>query len=116
MQLTEHCPAANVPQTAPCAFTAHRRLQPAKAASYHRRHRRFAPIPLAQPPRLRPQTLKSYTESSSLIAECNVFCQLPHGGATASTGLLAAERHAGVWTPVIAHKTISAEPQFALAA
>ena len=38
------------------------------------------------------------------------------GGVTASTGLLAAERHAGVWTPVIAHKTISAEPQFALAA
>jgi len=40
----------------------------------------------------------------------------PDGGVTASTGLLAAERHAGVWTPVIAHKTISAEPQFALAA
>ncbi len=38
------------------------------------------------------------------------------GGVTVSTGLLAAERHAGVWTPVIAHKTISAEPQFALAA
>ena len=40
----------------------------------------------------------------------------PDGGVTASTGLLAAERHAGVWTPVIAHKIISAEPQFALAA
>jgi hypothetical protein len=40
----------------------------------------------------------------------------PDGGVTASTGLLVAERHAGVWTPVIALKTISAEPQFALAA
>jgi hypothetical protein len=30
--------------------------------------------------------------------------------------LLVAERHAGVGTPVIAPKTISAEPQFALAA
>jgi cysteine desulfurase/selenocysteine lyase len=38
------------------------------------------------------------------------------GALSASTGLLVAERHAGVWTPVIAHKTISAEPQFALAA
>jgi hypothetical protein len=44
------------------------------------------------------------------------WCQLQNGGVTASTGLLVAERHAGVWTPVIAHKTISAEPQFALAA
>jgi hypothetical protein len=40
----------------------------------------------------------------------------PSGGVMVSTGLLVAERHAGVWTPVIAHKTISAEPQFALAA
>jgi hypothetical protein len=38
------------------------------------------------------------------------------GGVMVSTGLLVAERHAGVWTPVIAHKIISAEPQFALAA
>jgi hypothetical protein len=40
----------------------------------------------------------------------------PDGGVTASTGLLAAERHAGVWTPVIAHKTISADNNLALAA
>jgi hypothetical protein len=45
-----------------------------------------------------------------------VGSQLQNGGVTASTGLLVAERHAGVWTPVIAHKNISAEPQFALAA
>ncbi len=38
------------------------------------------------------------------------------GGVTASTGLLVAERHAGVGTPVIAPNTISAEPQYALAA
>ncbi len=40
----------------------------------------------------------------------------PSGGVMVSTGLLVAERHVGVWTPVIAHKIISAEPQFALAA
>ena len=57
-----------------------------------------------------------YTNESSLIAQCNVGASLNNGGVTASTGLLVAERHAGVWTPVIAHKTISAEPQFALAA
>ena len=57
-----------------------------------------------------------YTGDSSLSAQCNVGASLNNGGVTASTGLLAAERHAGVWTPVIAHKTISAEPQFALAA
>jgi hypothetical protein len=41
---------------------------------------------------------------------------VPNGGVTVSTGLLVAERHAGVGTPVIAPKIISAEPQFALAA
>ena len=56
-----------------------------------------------------------YTGLSSLSAKSK-FQPAPHGGVTASTGLLAAERHAGVWTPVIAHKTISAEPQLALAA
>ncbi len=45
-----------------------------------------------------------------------VGASLNIGGVTASTGLLVAERHAGVGTPVIAPKTISAEPQFALAA
>ena len=53
------------------------------------------------------------------IVLCSAQCirgSAPYGGVTASTGLLVAERHAGVWTPVIAHKTISAEPQFALAA
>ncbi len=59
---------------------------------------------------------RTYTTSSSLNAQCNVGSSLNNGGVTASTGLLAAERHAGVWTPVIAHKIISAEPQFALAA
>ena len=49
-------------------------------------------------------------------AQCIVGASLRIGGVTASTGLLAAERHAGVGTPVIEPKTISAEPQFALAA
>ena len=54
-----------------------------------------------------------------MLVLCKAQCigvAAPNGGVTASTGLLVAERHAGVWTPVIAHKTISAEPQFALAA
>jgi hypothetical protein len=58
----------------------------------------------------------AYTMSSSLQGPNARLVPAPDGGVTASTGLLAAERHAGVWTPVIAHKTISAEPQFALAA
>jgi len=40
----------------------------------------------------------------------------PNGGVTASTGMLAAKRHAGVHTPVIACKTIHATPQMAYAA
>ena len=51
-----------------------------------------------------------------VVLQCKVDASPSDGGVTASTGLLVAERHAGVWTPVIAHKTISAEPQFALAA
>jgi len=54
--------------------------------------------------------LDSVLECQQQVLAC------PTWGVTASTGLLAAERHAGVWTPVIAHKIISAEPQFALAA
>jgi len=38
------------------------------------------------------------------------------GGVTASTEMLAAKRHAGVHTPVIACKTISANQQMAYAA
>jgi hypothetical protein len=52
---------------------------------------------------------------SSLQAQC-IGVAAPYGGVTASTGLLVAERHAGVWTPVIAHKTISADNNLALAA
>jgi hypothetical protein len=58
----------------------------------------------------------AYNEISSLSAQCKVGASLNNGGVTASTGLLVAERHAGVGTPVIAPKIISAEPQFALAA
>jgi hypothetical protein len=60
----------------------------------------------------------AYTRSSSLTALqfATLEAAPPSGGVMVSTGLLVAERHAGVWTPVIAHKTISAEPQFALAA
>ena len=57
-----------------------------------------------------------YTSFSSLSAQSNVGASLKIGGVTASTGLLAAERHAGVWTPVIAHKIISADNNLALAA
>ena len=49
---------------------------------------------------------------------CSAQCirgAAPYGGVTASTGLLVAERHAGVWTPVIAHKIISADNNLALA-
>jgi hypothetical protein len=41
---------------------------------------------------------------------------LQDGGVTVSTGLLAARRHAGVWAPVIAWKTIIANNQLAYAA
>ena len=60
----------------------------------------------------------SILKDSSLTAlHCATLEAAPQcGGVMVSTGLLVAERHAGVWTPVIAHKTISAEPQFALAA
>jgi len=60
----------------------------------------------------------SILEDSSLTAlqYATLEAASPCGGVMVSTGLLVAERHAGVWTPVIAHKTISAEPQFALAA
>ena len=51
-----------------------------------------------------------------MSAQRIVGASLQSGGVTASTGLRAAERHAGVGTPVIEPKTISAEPQFALAA
>ena len=40
----------------------------------------------------------------------------PVGGVTVSTGSLAAKRHAGVWAPVIAWKTIIANNQLAYAA
>jgi hypothetical protein len=38
------------------------------------------------------------------------------GGVTVSTGLQAAERHAGVWAPVIAYKNTIANNNLALAA
>jgi hypothetical protein len=59
-----------------------------------------------------------YARESSLTVLQNATLETapPSGGVMVSTGLLVEERHAGVWTPVIAHKTISAEPQFALAA
>ena len=65
-----------------------------------------------------PRDVAIYTRFSSLTALQNATLEAapPCGGVMVSTGLLVAERHAGVWTPVIAHKTISAEPQFALAA
>ena len=40
----------------------------------------------------------------------------PQGGVTVSTGLIAAKRHAGVRTPVIARKMIIADHQLAYAA
>ena len=40
----------------------------------------------------------------------------PSGGVTVSTGLQAAERHAGVWAPVIAYKNTIANNNLALAA
>ena len=58
----------------------------------------------------------SYNGTSSLSARARLYASTQNGGVTASTGLLAAERHAGVWTPVIAHKTISANNNMALAA
>ena len=58
----------------------------------------------------------AYNEDSSLQRPTHRWCQLQNGGVTASTGLLEAERHAGVWTPVIAHKIISADNNLALAA
>ncbi len=65
-----------------------------------------------------PRDVVIYTRFSSLTALQNATLEAAPlcGGVMVSTGLLVAERHAGVWTPVIAHKTISAEPQFALAA
>ena len=39
-----------------------------------------------------------------------------NGGVTVSTGLVVAERHAGVWAPVIAYKTTIANNNLALAA
>jgi hypothetical protein len=39
-----------------------------------------------------------------------------YGGVTASTEMLAAKRHAGVYTPVIAYKMIIANQQMAYAA
>ena len=41
---------------------------------------------------------------------------LEHGGVTASTEMLAAKRHAGVHTPVIACKTTIANTELAYAA
>ena len=38
------------------------------------------------------------------------------GGVTVSTGSVAAERHAGVWAPVIAYKNTIANNNLALAA
>jgi hypothetical protein len=110
MQLTDHCPAASSNSQRPIDVTPQKRHPITDVTDVS------PPIPLAQPPRLRPQALKSYNEISSLSLPRQVIASTHIGGVTASTGLLAAERHAGVWTPVIAHKTISAEPQFALAA
>ena len=65
-----------------------------------------------------PRDIAIYTQDSSLTALQNATLETapPSGGVMVSTGLLVAERHAGVWTPVIAHKTISADNNLALAA
>jgi len=54
--------------------------------------------------------LSFYSETSSFTGHSRI------GGVTASTEMLAAKRHAGVHTPVIACKTISANQQMAYAA
>ena len=45
-----------------------------------------------------------------------IDCMVSNGGVTASTEVLAAERHAGVHTPVIACKTTIANQNLAYAA
>lgn len=48
------------------------------------------------------------SEISEIIAKSQGIFFTPIGGVTVSTGSLAAKRHAGVWAPVIAWKTIIA--------
>jgi hypothetical protein len=63
----------------------------------------------------------TFRELTSLLClprlEVDLFKAIPtSGGVTASTEMLAAKRHAGVHTPVIACKTIIANQQMAYAA
>jgi len=52
----------------------------------------------------------------SLVSSQNLMAKPTSGGVTASTEMLAAKRHAGVHTPVIACKMIIANQQMAYAA